>query len=394
MKILWTSNAPWTSSGYGQQTALTVPRIAAEGHDVAVNCFFGLEGAAINWNGINCYPTDRTRFGIEMLPEYAAHHAGSREKCHVLTLMDVWVMMQGVPGFSGLKFTCWTPIDHDPAPPMVVEFLRRVNARTIAMTRFGESRLQAAGFDPMYAPHGVDTKIFKPNPEQAAETRERMKIPSDAFVVGMVAANQGIPSRKSFPQVFDAFSVFHRKHPNSILYLHTDIAGRIGGIDLNALSQMCGIPPEAMRATEYTPLHVGLSQQDVASVYGIFDVLAMPSMGEGFGIPLIEAQACGVPVITTNWTAMSELCGAGWLVEGDRFYDGTQRSFQKLPAVSEIVKGLESAYEARGDAALRDKAVAFAQDYEVDAVFDKYWRPILDQMERPREVAPLELAAA
>ena len=34
-------------------------------------------------------------------------------------------------------------------------------------------------------------------------------------------------------------------------------------------------------------------------------------MGEGFGVPIIEAQACGTPVITGDWTAMSEITRTG-----------------------------------------------------------------------------------
>lgn len=38
-------------------------------------------------------------------------------------------------------------------------------------------------------------------------------------------------------------------------------------------------------------------------------------LGEGFGIPIIEAQAAGCPVIVTDCTAMTELCLSGWLIE-------------------------------------------------------------------------------
>lgn len=394
MKILWSSNAPWSTSGYGQQTALTLPRLKSLGHDIAINCFFGLEGAAIEWNGFPCYPTDHSRFGNLMLGDYAAHHAGARQNCLVMTLMDVWVMMQGLPNFSDLKFACWTPVDHDPAPPMVIDFLRRSNARVIAMSRFGERELERHGFDPMYAPHAIDTTVFSPQPDLGLSSREKLGISPDTFVVGMVAMNQGIPSRKSFPQLFEAFAAFHARHPDSMLYIHGDVVGRNNGIELNALASACGIPNDASRATDYLGLHIGLPQQTVAAIYNMFDVLAIPSMGEGFGIPLIEAQACGVPVITTDWTAMPELCGSGWLVDGDRWYDGTQRSFYKLPAVSEIDAALESAYQKARDPGVKQKARVFAEQYDVDRVFEECWVPIMADLEKPREVAPLPLKVA
>ncbi len=117
----------------------------------------------------------------------------------------------------------------------------------------------------------------------------------------------------------------------------------------------------------------------------------MPSKGEGFGIPLIEAQACGVPVITTDWTAMTELCGAGWLVDGQRDYNATQGSYQKLPNVGEILDALEEAYSHAGS--MGDQAVEFAAQYEVDAVFDEFWVPTMETVTSPRRIPALRLAA-
>lgn len=399
-KILWHSNGPHTMSGYGQQTALFVPRLATLGHDIAISCFYGLEGSTIKWtpgepfeSTHTCYPTDRTRFGLEMLPFYVDMHAAG-EKCLVLSLMDVWVMMPQIERLKELDWVCWTPVDHDPAPPMVVDFLLKSRARVIAMTRFGEDRLRARGLDPFYVPHGVDTSVFKPDAEVRKRERARRGIAEDAFVVSMVAANMGIPSRKSFPAVFEAFAVLKQNRPEAILYLHTDVDGHFGGVNLVALAQMCGIPQDAIRATPYPELHCGLPQASVAEVYQLSDVLAIPSMGEGFGIPLIEAQACGVPVITTNWTAMTELCGAGWLVEGDRWYDASQRSFFKQPAQIEIHDAMEAAYDARNDKSLRTKAREFALQYDADHVFEEYWKPTMEAVTRPREVPPLALKVA
>lgn len=393
MKLLWSSNAPWTSSGYGNQTAITVPRLQADGHEVAISCFFGLEGGCIDWNGITCLPTDVTRFGSLMLPEYAKWlGGGDPSEVTVITLQDVWVLLQNIQNIQALRVACWLPIDHDPPPPKVLAFVEQAGARVLPMSRFGQKALEDRGFDAsMYVPHMVDTTVFKPDPEHKAEYRDSLKLPRDAFVVGMVAANQGLPSRKSFPQVFEAFAEFRRRHNDAMIYLHTDIFGHNQGVNLVELAQACGIPREAFAHSDQLMLHLGIPQEVLPGVFNAFDVLAMPSFGEGFGIPLIEAQSCGVPVITSDFTAMTELCGAGWTVEGDRWWDQTQNSFQIVPSVGSILETLEEAYnhaESMGGAA-RDFALA----YDTEKVWQENWKPALAELERPREVPPLRIAA-
>jgi glycosyltransferase involved in cell wall biosynthesis len=392
--ILLSSNAPWASSGYGQQTSLLAPRLLKMGHNVALNCFYGLEGGCLEWNGMHCYPTDNTRFGSLMLPDYAKHHGGGdAQNVLNLTLMDVWVLLPGMKGFveNNLRFASWVPVDHDPCPPLVKRFLEDSGSAPIAMSKFGERMLQAAGFESLYAPHGVDTNVFRPQHADRAAIRAALKVPADAFVVGMVANNQGLPSRKAFPQVFDAFNQFRKKHSDAVLYVHADVMGRNNGVNLLELGNAFDIPPEALRTSDQLAYHIGIPPHLVANVYSTFDVLCMPSFGEGFGIPLIEAQACGIPVITTDWTAMTELCGAGWLVGGEKWYDATQGSFQKVPYVGEILDALEAAYKHA--AGLTDQARKFALGYDVDAVFEKYWVPVMDEILAPREIPALKLAA-
>ncbi len=371
-----------------------VPRLAAMGHDIALSCFFGLEGGCIPWNGLTCYPTDATRFGNLLLGEYARHHGGGdRGSVLVMTLQDVWPLTQGLPNFKDLRMASWCPVDHDPVPPMVLDFIRAADTRVIAMTRHGQRLFEKEGIDAMYVPHGVLTDVFTPDPQLREQSREGMGISSDTFMIGMVAMNQGLPSRKSFPQVFMAFKTFQERHPEAILYLHPDVAGRNNGVDLTALAQQVGVPPESLRMSDQFALHIGIPQQFLNGLYNAFDVLAMPSQGEGFGIPLIEAQATGCPVITTDWTAMTELCGAGWLVDGEKWYDGTQRSFYKNPSVPDILDAFEQAYVGARDWELREKAREFALGYDVEHIMDTYWAPVMEELDRPREVAPLRLAA-
>jgi glycosyltransferase involved in cell wall biosynthesis len=398
MKILWHSVAPWTPSGYGVQTDLFTRRIRAAGHDVRISAIFGLEGNIREVDGFTVYPTDITRYGKQMLKLYAKDFGeGNADDVQIVTLMDVWTWINTnarcggiVADWEGLRIAAWVPVDHDPAPPLVLEALDRYKAQPIAMTRFGESQLREHGFDPLYVPHGVDTEVYRPHDDPRA-LKEKMGLDPDVFVVGMVGANmQQNPPRKAFPQVFQAFAQFHAQHPDTFLYLHCETLGMYEGINLLHLAQACGIPAGAYGGVAQDKYLVGtVTGPQMAGIYSIMDVLANPSYGEGFGVPIIEAQACGVPVIVTDWTSMPELCGAGWKVQGDRWWDSFHASFFMCPSVYEIVDAFEQAYEARDDYGLKAKAREFALQYDADLVMADYWTPTLARLDAPREVGPL-----
>jgi glycosyltransferase involved in cell wall biosynthesis len=59
-----------------------------------------------------------------------------------------------------------------------------------------------------------------------------------------------------------------------------------------------------------------IREQDKAPLYSAATVFAFPSLYEGFGIPVLEAMACGTPVLTSNTSALPEVAGdAGLLVD-------------------------------------------------------------------------------
>lgn len=389
-KLLWHSVAPWCPTGYGVQTSLFAPRLAAlEDVDLAISTGFGLEGRAIKWEGHHVYPgEDWNRTALQ----WTAHHGGG-EPVTVITLMDVWPLDHAI--FKAIaeqgRLASWVPVDHKPVPSIVMEFFEATGSTPIAMSRFGEAELREAGLDPLYVPHGVDTQMFKPMPK--AETRAMLGFPPDAFVVGIVANNQGIaPPRKAFSESFWAFSKFRETHPDAMLYLHSEISGFRNGINLARLASRFDIPDEVVKNTDQVMMENGIPPGVMAALYNTFDVLLNPSYGEGFGVPLIEAQACGIPVIVTDWTSMPELCGAGWMVGGHLWDDPKQDAFFRAPDPLEIVAALEQAYEKRDDLELRAQAREFALGYDADRVMSEYWVPTLEALHRPLEVPPLNRA--
>jgi glycosyltransferase involved in cell wall biosynthesis len=377
-KLLWHSTAPWSGTGYGQQTRLFAPRIRDLGHDVAISAYWGLDGAAIGWEGMKVLPGDE-QWGNRSLPLYAAVHEAEL----VITLMDVWVLAN--KKLADLPLACWVPVDHQPAPPRVINFFEKTGARPIAMSRFGERMLSDAGLEPLYVPHGVDTNVMRPRPEHRGSTREQLDIPRDAFVVGMVAANQGnAPPRKAFPQVFQAFATLRERHPDAYMFLHTEPtgAGAKQGVSLPLLAQACGLPEESIRFTDALQYELGMQPDAMSRLYSAFDVLANPSYGEGFGVPIIEAQACGCRVVVTDCTSMSELCGDGcdgWAVGGERWFNAPQGAFWTCPSVTQLEAAFEEAYQQR-DRGPSTAARAFALDYDADRVLQEHWIPALEAL--------------
>ena len=387
MRILWLSNSIWAGSGYGEQSRMFVPRLQALGHELAVAANFGLQATTLEHDGFTIYPAS-SNWGNPTISTYAKHHRADL----VIALCDAWVMKPD-EWADDLRMAIWTPIDHYPIPPAVLAVLQHEKVRPIAMSRFGETWMHKFGLAPLYVPHGVDTGVFRPRPDLRESARDALSIPHDAFLVGMVAANKGNPSfpRKGFPQAFDAFASFAKKHKDAYLYVHTQAQpGGIDGIDLITLSRAVGCPETRVAFPPDHAWHLGIMDQKfVANLYAAFDVLLNPSMGEGFGIPILEAQACGVPVIASDHSAMSELTQAGWLVKGDRWWDALQSSFAICPSIASIENALEAAYDSRGDQKLRDAAAEFARGYDADLLTERYWAPALEALDRPREVAPL-----
>lgn len=392
MKILLHSNGPNVSTGYGVQAAQLLPQLKGAGIDVACSVTYGQQGSAGTWRGITMYPCGYEVNSNDVIHNHALHHfEGDELGGWIITLMDVWALQN--PLIADFQVAAWVPVDHDPVPPGVLEFFERTGAVPVAMSRFGEHLLFDAGLDPVYVPLAVDTKVMKPTPVieldgQVRGARELLRIPDDAFVVGMVAMNKGwARDRKGFNEALRAFAEFQRRHPDAILYLHTEMHGKAEGIPLPDLIKKAGIPQEAIRWVDQYAYRLGVPDNMMAATYTAMDVLLAPSHGEGFCVPLIEAQACGTPVIATDFSSQRELASpdygaAGWVVQGQREYDPAQRADYVVPFIFDVVDKLEKAYVADLAAMAKD-AVAFASRYDAEVVFDQYWRPFLATLEPP-----------
>jgi glycosyltransferase involved in cell wall biosynthesis len=402
-KILWMSNAAWAPTGYGNQTRLVVPRLKNAGYDMAILAFYGLEGGIIEWEGIRCYPKGIHAYGVDVAGADAAHFGAK----FLISLIDAWVIEP--QAFPNTHWVPWFPVDMEPLPRAVERQVKKAYKR-IVFSRFAERMVNNAGLDCYYVPHGVDCNQYRPL--EMDTCRDGLKWPKDRFIIGMVAANQGQPSRKAFTQQLEAYSIFKKRHPDAWMYMHTlkgnsplgqsrqsvnliEYCGYLG-LKVGVLGQCDPNDVDVLFPDEFN-LHLGFPQEYMTGIYSAMDVFLLVSMGEGFGIPIVEAQACGCPVIVGDWTAMSELCFSGWKVdksEAQPWWTPLAAS-QFSPQVIPIVERLEKAYLAKGRKKFREQAREGALLYDADRVVTEYWKPTLEniihEIDNPEKMPEMNL---
>ncbi len=385
LAAVFASNVPWAATGYGSQTAQVTRRMRDDGHSIAIAANYGLEAAGLEWEGMWVYPRGLAPYSDDVLRAYSqdwtARHPA--QKPVVFTLYDVWVYGKNESLPLIPRIYSWVPIDHQPCPPEVLAWCKRDNVTPIAMSKFGKQMLEDEDIECEYAPHAIES-VYAPTrmvdtPDGDVDPRLLMGVDKDAFVVMMNSANKGhAPVRKAFGEAFLAFSIFASKHPDAVLYIHAEERNAMGGIDLPALARACSIKPEQLRFVNQFAYRQSIPETTLAALYTTSDVLLAPSRGEGFGIPVVEAQACGTRVITSSWTAQPELTAEdSWSVGGQPEWDPMQGSWFFQPNIAEIVSALDKAYAApRGTSSV---AVDFAKAYQADAVYAEHWRPILER---------------
>lgn len=381
------SNSPGQPTGYGYQGKLLVQQMLKHDIKVAALSNYGCEGnkreLEIGGQIIPEYPRGLRQYSDDVIVPWHADFVSDYpdRQDALLTLYDVWVYnaLPGVDKFD-VPIIAWTPLDHVSLPPNVAEFLRRENVTAVTMSPHGQRQLEHAGLPSTYIPHMIDTNVYKPTYKMSdgLSAREYLGIDDDVFLVGMVAANKAnqIIHRKAYAENLLAFGLFLKRHPEAKMYIHAEPSGMMGGFDLPALIKACGIPMDSVVFPDPFAHRCGFPEKDMAALYTAFDVLLHVSYGEGFGVPSIEAQACGTRVIASGWAASQDLVSEdSWLVEGIPFWDEPQKAWYNIPIIPSILEALEMAYEA--DRGVSQYAREFAKKFDVETVWRWHFLPFL-----------------
>ncbi len=164
---------------------------------------------------------------------------------------------------------------------------------------------------------GVDAR-FRPLAAEAVMTiRSKLDLPERYLLfVGT------FEPRKNIGGLIEAYRILRdrvRNVPDLVL------VGRRGWLYEASLSKI-----EALGLSEYVMLAENVSSDDLPAVYNGADALIMPSFYEGFGLPALEAMACGTPVIASNRASLPEVIGQAGLLIDPESPDEIAEAIRKL----------------------------------------------------------------
>ena len=269
--------------------------------------------------------------------------------------------------WSAVKLGTITAVDGAPISPRWVKVMRQADVRMV-ISEFGVEAWREAGVQVGLCPPGVNADMFyKRGHEERKQLREALGLSAEAFVVGSACTNFG---RKLLPNMMRAFDEFAKDKPEARYLLDTPPQG-MKGWDLRELCQMYGWDAAKILWRD----DERVAALSLAERYNVLDAHMVLSSREGFGLPLIEAMACGAVSIAMDYCSGPEIVGEGrgMLIECEEHWQiGTWAgAIDRYPRHDSIVSALNALFS---DKSLREKlsaaGMAWARKRSWDATAD------------------------
>lgn len=321
-----------------------------------------------------CFP-ESDQWGEQILPtvwqDFAGNQAGVLMSIFDLSRLD-WLSRPKMGGdlqdfLTSNAFQKWAyiPVDHygvgGKLTAMAIDTALGFD-RILAYTLFGKQILQdSLGREVDWIPHGINGDVFKPL--DSVPGRTMLGVQPDEYLIGCVMTNQ---ARKDWGT---AFAVAARLgHTGWKFWFHTDTVVRYW--NLFALAKDFGVERHVIITTN------NFSSEALAYLYNGCNCTFLPSLGEGFGYPIVESLACGVPVVHCRYGGGMELVPlADWLVESTATRLDTQWNCVR-PVLSPDVwaEKLQWAVTQHGDGSFRDICVRSIEHLYWRNLWPSVWR--------------------
>jgi glycosyltransferase involved in cell wall biosynthesis len=137
-------------------------------------------------------------------------------------------------------------------------------------------------------PHGISPKFRPMGSEERAEARARLKLP-ERFILFVGT----IEPRKNLETLLDGWAMM-RDRPDLV------VVGSWGWLYEPIREKMARLGPRLLHLESVDP-------DELPAIYNLARVLAHPAWYEGFGLPPLEAMACGTPVVVSDRSSLPEV---------------------------------------------------------------------------------------
>jgi len=382
MKVMWHGVPAAFRTGYGCQTGLFTTALKRRGVEVIISSIVPAMPTYTDANGIVTLSAGpRGNAGNDLL----AMHIEAHKPDLVLSLMDTFVCVADC--FGRIPWAAMQIVDSAPLSPVLLRPAKIARWR-IAISRFGERVLQEAGVPAhAYIPHCYSPEQFYPEERAVALSRIEAALgrtlDPDTVLLVANSANMSHPSRKNFAAMFRAVSIVARElAPRPVLfYLHTESSGKLYcGEDLPALARATGIADITLFAPQYDYITGLIGADWLRAWYSVCDVFLHAAKGEGFGLPIIEAQACGAYIVAPDNSTMPELVRNGELVaEGVPCGLHAPGTFGHAVSDAALARAVLHALSIPRSLRRLDTPPAAVREYAVDNVVDNYLMPFLTE---------------
>src|SRR2546425_9106991 len=180
------------------------------------------------------------------------------------------------------------------------------------------------------------------DPAVQASVKARYGIRREVFVL----SGGGAEPRKNILGLMEAFGHATRLREKLNLVV-------VGGMEHGADAIREAVRRTRLEAAVVFPGHVPL--EDLRVLYSACALFAFPSLYEGFGMPVLEAMACGVPVVSSNAASLPEVAGDAAVFVGPRDPEAWAQ------AMSRVIEDANLRHDLRRRGALRIKAFSWEQ---------------------------------
>lgn len=309
IKIAILSDSPMIPTGYRNQALQLSQYLTKKGHEVH---YMGNAYMGMTLNKFELYDGTECNFKLygELQHGYFRNQMSNILKNNMIDrfiiLLDTFMLF---PWFleidtSPAKTFFWFPTDGGGGLPKGCENILRKVDTPVSISRFGQKQVKDYhNIDVKHIPHGVNTELFKKVPSKLRDELRAKYGLQDKFVIGVVARNQ---PRKHLDRTIKAMSLIAKKMPNAVLFLHLDPNDPAQQIfQMRSLIQKFNLENRVVFSGMNA--HQGFPDKEMVNIYNLMDCFLLTTSGEGFGIPIIEAMACEIPVVATRYTTTEEL---------------------------------------------------------------------------------------